>query len=237
VQLRLPWLVPPAPSVPKPRTVVVDGRVLPIVVTRHRRARRYVARVTADGVVRLTVPRGASIAGGLAFVEREAAWVAGEWERLRKRADWNHGTDVRYRGELLRVVREGNALVVGDVRLRCANGADPRAVLDAYWRAEAVRDLPARCAELAARHGLAPTSVRVRNQRSRWGACSGRGAITLNWRLIQMPPDVADYVMLHELAHLRQPNHSRRFWREVESLCPGWRAAERWLKTFGRELL
>jgi predicted metal-dependent hydrolase len=79
--------------------------------------------------------------------------------------------------------------------------------------------------------------VRVRDQQSRWGACSGKGAITLNWRLVQMPPDVADYVMLHELAHLRQPNHSRRFWREVDRLCPSWRDAERWLRAHGRELL
>lgn len=189
------------------------------------------------GEVRLTVPRGASIAAGLAFVEREAAWVASEWRRVQTRTQWEHGTEIRYRGERLTLVREGAMIVAGGVRVRCASGADPRVALEAHWRTEAARELPARCLELAGAHGLRPASVRVRNQRSRWGACSGRGAITLNWRLLQMPPDVADYVMLHELAHLRQPNHSRRFWREVESLCPGWRAAERWLKTFGRELL
>ena len=59
----------------------------------------------------------------------------------------------------------------------------------------------------------------------------------LNWRLIQMPPAVADYVILHELVHLEHPNHSRRFWRGVERVCPEWRAAERWLRRHGRELL
>jgi predicted metal-dependent hydrolase len=79
--------------------------------------------------------------------------------------------------------------------------------------------------------------VTVRDQRSRWGACSAKGAITLNWRLVQMPPEVADYVMLHELAHLRQPNHSRKFWREVAAICEHWRAAEQWLRRHGKELM
>ncbi|MEO8481611.1 MAG: SprT family zinc-dependent metalloprotease [Acidobacteriota bacterium] len=241
MQLRLPWSAPaPAPAppaAPRPRTITIDGRVLSIVIARHRWARRYVARVTPGGEVRLTVPRGASIAAGLAFVEREAAWVGSEWRRVRQRTEWGHGTELRYRGELVTLVRDDAMIAVGAVRFRCAVDEDPRAVLERHWRAEAARELPARCLALAEARGLRPESVRVRNQRSRWGACSGRGAITLNWRLLQMPPDVADYVMLHELAHLRQPNHSRRFWREVESLCPGWRSAERWLKTFGRDLL
>jgi predicted metal-dependent hydrolase len=78
--------------------------------------------------------------------------------------------------------------------------------------------------------------VTVRNQRSRWGACSPSRAISLNWRLIQMPPSVSDYVIFHELMHLKQPNHSRRFWREVEKVCAWWREAERWLRKHGREL-
>ena len=237
VQLRLPWSAPKPPAVPRVRTITVEGRTLPIVIARHRWARRYVARVTPGGEVRLTVPRGASIAAGLAFIEREAVWVASEWRRVQQRTRWDHGTQVRYRGEIMLIERDRTTVTVGDVRIRCAADDDPRARLEAHWRTEAARELPARCLELAVERGLRPISVRVRNQRSRWGACSGRGAITLNWRLVQMPPDVADYVMLHELAHLRQPNHSRRFWREVESLCPGWRTAERWLKTFGRDLL
>jgi predicted metal-dependent hydrolase len=79
--------------------------------------------------------------------------------------------------------------------------------------------------------------IGVRSQRTRWGSCSTRGVIMLNWRLIQLPPWVRDYVLFHELAHLRQPNHSRRFWREVERLCPDWRTAERWLRAHGREVL
>lgn len=104
-------------------------------------------------------------------------------------------------------------------------------------RERARQELPARCLELAARHGAIVTRVSVRNQRSRWGSCSTSGTIALNWRLIQMPSFVSDYVILHELMHLRQPNHSRAFWREVASVCPEWREAERWLRKNGRDLL
>ena len=98
-------------------------------------------------------------------------------------------------------------------------------------------ELPARCLDLSATCGLPVTRVYVRNQRSRWGACSPKRVITLNWRLIQMPPEVSDYIIIHELMHLKQPNHSRRFWREVDAACSWWRAAERWLRTHGRELM
>ena len=72
--------------------------------------------------------------------------------------------------------------------------------------------------------------VTVRNQRSRWGSCSRRGTISLNWRLVQTPEFVRDYIVLHELAHLREMNHSPRFWREVARLCPNFAEAEKWLK-------
>ena len=88
--------------------------------------------------------------------------------------------------------------------------------VEAHLLRLAKQELPPRCFEFAARHDLSVARVSVRNQRSRWGSCSPRRAIMLNWRLVQMPPDVRDYILWHELMHLRQPNHSIRFWREVE---------------------
>ena len=102
--------------------------------------------------------------------------------------------------------------------------------------AQATRELPGRLLELAREHGLDVTRVLIRNQRSRWGSCSPKGVIALNYRLVRMPPDVRDYILLHELMHLRQANHSRRFWALVAQACPAFRAAERWLKTEGQGL-
>ena len=107
---------------------------------------------------------------------------------------------------------------------------------EAELRALAADTLVPRLYELAAQHGLAVAKVSIRNQRSRWGSCSRAGAISLNFRLVLMPEWVRDYVLIHELMHLRQQNHAPRFWRLVERACPEFRDAERWLRRQGRTL-
>jgi len=114
----------------------------------------------------------------------------------------------------------------GDLRVTIPRGGS---------RSEALRFADQLLA-LAQRHGLTVNGVSIRNQRSRWGSCSARGHIALNFRLLLMPADVREYILVHELMHLRQPNHSIRFWRLVEAACPGFRAAERWLKQHGAGL-
>ena len=97
-------------------------------------------------------------------------------------------------------------------------------------RARAVRELPPRLLALAAEHGLHVSRVSVRNQQWRWGSCSPTGHICLNWRLIQMPASVRDYVMIHELMHLKRMDHSPKFWKLVERACPGYLDARAWLR-------
>ena len=100
-----------------------------------------------------------------------------------------------------------------------------RAAVSALARAEADR------------LGVSYGRVVVRDQRTRWGSCSSRGTLSFNWRLALAPPDVLDYVVVHELCHLREPNHSPRFWRLVEDARPEYARHERWLKDHGWELL
>lgn len=107
---------------------------------------------------------------------------------------------------------------------------------DLRLRDEASTVLPERLLDLARQHGFLVSRVVVRNQRTLWGSCSRRGAISLNWRLMLMPPHVRDYILLHELAHLRHANHSRRFWAVVASMCPWYRDAHRWLRQHGAAL-
>jgi predicted metal-dependent hydrolase len=219
--------------------VSVAGRMFPVDVVHHPRARRYVVRVTPDGRLRLTVPRRASIAGGLRFVDRQHAWIEREWRRLEARAAaWTTGTPVWYRGERTVLTVDNGRVVIGERMHEIAFvQGDVRVAVERSLRALATRELPARTQDMARVHGIAIAGVSVRNQRSRWGSCSTRGTIALNWRLIQMPAHVSDYVIVHELAHRRQPNHSPRFWREVEALFPAWRESERWLRKYGKELL
>ena len=97
-------------------------------------------------------------------------------------------------------------------------------------RAHAKRELPVRLFELAAEHALTVTRVSVRNQRWRWGSCSRKGHICLNWRLVQMPNSVRDYVMIHELMHLKRMDHSPKFWKLVAQACPDFDLARAWLR-------
>jgi hypothetical protein len=112
--------------------------------------------------------------------------------------------------------------------------AEPReampADLEREWRARATRELPPRLLELAARHGLSVVHVSVRNQRWRWGSCSPNGHICLNWRLVRMPDWIRDYVLIHELMHLKRMDHSPKFWKLVAQACPDYLAARRFLR-------
>ncbi len=101
-------------------------------------------------------------------------------------------------------------------------------------RNRAKRELPGRLLELAARHALIVTRVSVRNQRWRWGSCSRSGHICLNWRLVQMPDAVRDYVMIHELMHLRRMDHSPKFWKLVEAACPTFQTSRAYLRSQAR---
>ncbi|MGE0463055.1 MAG: M48 family metallopeptidase [Vicinamibacterales bacterium] len=114
----------------------------------------------------------------------------------------------------------------------------PRVVPDnvAALRRRAKEELPRQLLDLAAAQGIGVHRVTVRNQRSRWGSCSRRGSITLNWRLVLVPDFVREYVMLHELMHRRELNHSPRFWRLVAAACPRLVEARRWLRTEGHAL-
>ena len=212
----------------------------PVRLLRHPRARRYVLRVTDQADVVVTVPRWGSAAQARAFAEQHVDWIARE--RLRRmsmaaKRSWTEGTEIWLRGTRVPIVLEDGIARVGDVATRAPVGADDlEDALRAALRETAKRELPPRLLELADRAQLRVARTSVRNQRSRWGSCSSRGAIALNWRLLLMPPDVRDYVLWHELMHLKRGDHSPAFWKLVEQVCPGYRTARAWLRAHGPEL-
>lgn len=113
----------------------------------------------------------------------------------------------------------------------------PAAVRDvAPLKRRAAAELPGQLLSLAETLGITVARVSIRNQRTRWGACSSSGAITLNWRLILTPDFVREYVMIHELMHRREMNHSARFWTHVAAACPRYADARVWLRKEGRQL-
>jgi predicted metal-dependent hydrolase len=203
------------------------------------RARRYLLRLQADGTARLVIPRRGTEAEGIRFLERSEEWLlkrVGQWrQRDEARQSWIDGTRFLFRGEKvdLRVTNKENgvALYFADQSIFLSTPqADYRATIFGHLRRLAEQELPMRLCELALIHGIDVHRVSVRAQKTRWGSCSARGTISLNWRLIQAPPEVVDYLIIHELMHRREMNHSARYWKLVAQACPDYRNAEQWLK-------
>jgi hypothetical protein len=105
-----------------------------------------------------------------------------------------------------------------------------------YLKREAKHDLEAASRRYAGELGVTVRRVAVRDQVSRWGSCTAAGVLSYSWRLILAPPYVLDYLAAHEVAHLVEMNHSRRFWRVVAAICPDWQRAKAWLTAHGNAL-
>ena len=225
-----------SPSESRTETLMVGARAVPLLMVRHPRARRYLLRLRPDGKARVTIPHGGTIAAAKEFALRNVGWLEQQFQRLTTRPTssrvWNPGSEIYFRGGQVRIEMDAaGTICFGTERIATVNVvADLRPVIEKYLRCLASQELPPRVMELAMQHGISVTRVTVRNQKSRWGSCSRRGTISLNWRLIQSPASVRDYIILHELGHRRQMNHSDKFWQEVARLCPDYLEAERWLK-------
>ena len=226
------------------------GQVETVAFVRHRRARRYILRVLADGTLRVTLPRWGAKREARRFVEASRDWITKQREHQQLLAAttqaWGDGTRVFLDGHETVVKIDASADRIGlwqdgvtvatlESRRRAPSGS-VRDIVETWMRERARNDLPRALLALAVAHRIDVPRVSVRNQRSRWGACSPFGTITLNWRLVQTPPFVREYVLLHELMHRREMNHSRRFWRLVAGCCPRHAEARQWLRKEGKSL-
>jgi predicted metal-dependent hydrolase len=231
-----PAVVPPPAAVPAPPPERIE-------FVRTARARRYILRIRPDGTLRVTVPRWGSKREARDFVARQKRWIDRERQRVLQEQgarEWKDGSEIWLRGERVRIsvmtLADGVMVCYGERRLAVRPGLDLRTAIQEDLRRLARQELEPRLRALAAEHDLRPGRVSIRNQRSRWGSCAREGHIALNFRLVQMPAAIRDYVLLHELMHLRQQNHSRRFWRLVEQVCPHFKEAEQWLRSQGKAL-
>jgi predicted metal-dependent hydrolase len=106
-----------------------------------------------------------------------------------------------------------------------------------WLKAQAKLIIPGRVAVICEQFGLHTGPITIKDVRSRWGSCSVRGRLNFNWRLVMAPPEVIDYLVIHETAHLQEMNHSARFWAIVRERCPDYRSHQTWLKACGTELM
>jgi predicted metal-dependent hydrolase len=230
-------------SLPPQKDFLVDfgGITRSVEIVRRVRAKRYRLSINAQGQLRLTIPRGGNLPAGLEFGRSKSAWVSQKLSHLLNRGQSScdkmmESGQVLLGGEVVAftigaATRGQIAISVGEVSVHVYAGTrNAGQLLAAALWVHASRVLPQRLADLAKACGCQIGRVAVRNQRGRWGSCAASGNISLNWRLVQMPHGVADYIMVHELMHTREMSHSQKFWEHVKAHFPDYEEAERWLK-------
>ena len=215
----------------------------PVAIRVSQRARRVGLRIDPAGrKVELILPRGVSASTGLRFLGAKREWIAARLQTLSQPVPFTEGAIVPVLGVPHRI-RHDRDLTPPFVRIvdrEIRVGGDPaylaRRVHD-HLVAAAQAELAPRAFRLAARIGCRVVRVNLRDTKSRWGSCSGRGNLSFSWRLILAPESVLDYVVAHEVAHLVEMNHGPRFWRLVESLTPNTATPRAWLKRHRNQLL
>jgi predicted metal-dependent hydrolase len=233
------------PSEPQAIEIVFDRSIYLVRVRRHRQARRYTLRIqSATREVVLTIPPRGTLKEAQEFAQKHGGWIAARFDRLPKAAPFADGTIVPLRGVPHCIVhcRAVRGTVWTETRAGahqlCVAGNAPhidRRIND-YLRREAKRELEAASYRFASELGVRVKRVAVRDQSSRWGSCSTSGVLSFSWRLILAPKWVLEYLAAHEVAHLVEMNHSARFWRLVQRLCPDHERAQSWLDVHGTDL-
>jgi predicted metal-dependent hydrolase len=222
---------------------------------RHRispRARRLRFEVRPGNGLEVTTPPGVSVARIEAVMREKTRWITTMLVRYAQppgsvvATPLATGTMLPFAGGNLRLVletprtgaRTSAAMNEGELRVTIANGAPEtvRSTLEAWYRRQGRRVFAERVAYWNTHYGFSFGRIAIRDQKSRWGSCSRQGNLNFNWRLLLAPTSVLDYIVIHELSHLKEGNHSPRFWSLVAECCPSYRDQRDWLRLHGPEL-
>ncbi|HMM63971.1 MAG TPA: M48 family metallopeptidase [Mesorhizobium sp.] len=238
------------PAKPRPAPVVerehcVAGRTLPLRIVENERARRLTLRIDAGGQgLRVTVPPGLRRGEVEKFLDRHQGWLEERLAKVPDRPQVRPGIRLPIRGVPHTIVHEpgrrgaatpgcdesGPVLVVHGERPHL-----PRRVAD-FLKREAKREIEA----LVARHtqtiGRRAKAIRYKDTTSRWGSCTSDGNLSFSWRIMMAPPPVINYLVAHEVAHLKEMNHGPDFWKLCRQLCPDTDRCKAWLKRNGSAL-
>ena len=220
--------------------VEINGVHLAVDVVRHKRSKRMRLRYSPIGKLRLSVPWHAKACDIQRFLDHSVPWLQERVQQKYEPVLCSHGATipilgreyiVHTNGAVKRGVSfEGNQLVL----------RGPENCIDIIVRSFLRQELARFCAEqshqYAAALGVHVQTIRVRNMRSRWGSCSASGNLSFSYHLIFAPQEIVQYVCAHEVAHLREMNHSPAFWQEVAKLYPNYKNARAWLKKEGKSL-
>jgi len=230
----------------KPRRFTIADETLIVRVRESERARTARIILGPRRPLEVIVPRGTSDSDVDDFLEQKRRWierkvaaareVAARAPRLglnRRGVVWldghAHAVERRNGRRATAAMSDGRLVVSG-------SAADAGAAIERWYRREARRRIDDVVRREAERLGLEYKSIGIRDSRTRWGSCSPERNLSFSWRLAAAPPEVLEYVVVHELCHVREPSHQKPFWRLLEMTLPGWQARNRWLREHGQEL-
>ena len=234
------------------RWTALGGRDVSYSVRVSSRAKRVRLEISKDRGLLVVIPKRFSLADVPNVLKGKSRWILRKLDYFdsQRASEPTHrlgdGDAVPYRGRSLALdicIRPGGRPMVRREKslLRMVlPDHEPSVViktLENWYRQEARRVVTQRVESFAGTFGSSYNKIYIRNQRTRWGSCSTHKNLSFNWRLVIMPPEVMDYVIIHELTHLEELNHSRHFWQLVEARCPGYRDYKSWLKEKGSSLM
>jgi predicted metal-dependent hydrolase len=225
--------------------LIIDDVAYPVEITRNKRATRLTLRlVTGKQQLRVTAPPRVPKYEIVEFIERNKNWARTRLERTPTTLTIEEGAQIPIRGINYRIEisgkRRGTAELISqdgeDILLVHGDEAHVERRVRDFMKKQARLDLESAVYRHAYALDVEPTAIQIRDTKTRWGSCSSSGKLSFSWRIIMAPPQILDYLAAHEVAHLREMNHSSRFWNLVEDICPHMKASKAWLRKYGAQL-
>jgi predicted metal-dependent hydrolase len=200
--------------------------------------------VETDGTLTVRAPLRMKEADIWRFIEVKSDWIKRKQVRVQKEAELLHrymdGETFLYLGREvpLRLVPDRKPALVMDSFFELTKSAQPQAasVFETWYKKQARAVLTERVEFFARQHRFKAGKIRISSARTRWGSCNTKGTLSFTWRLVMAPLEIIDYVVVHELSHLKELNHSKAFWSQVEVILPDYKRRRAWLKKNGNSL-
>jgi hypothetical protein len=212
---------------------------IPVEKIIRSRRRTIALEVTPASTVIVRAPIRTSTEYIEEVIQKKSSWILRKMDEVKRRPlspghEYAEGELFLFLGRSypLHIVENGNITIERSDRLNVSRTliSDIRNQLKHWYREEARKEIKARCMWFSLKTGHVPATIRITDARRRWGSCTYKGDLSFSWRLIQAPPEFVDYVVVHELVHIDQPDHSKKFWAKVRKIMPDYEQRRNWLK-------
>jgi predicted metal-dependent hydrolase len=237
-------------AIEEKRTTTINHQTITYTLRRSLKARRIRLEVRQQTGLAVIVPQSYPISRLPKILKSKARWISrnlarfNQLELLPTRKELRSGDTIPYLGVDLELVKQenhhGDSVVLDGNKLAFSpdlfNDGLLELALEQWYRTEAAKLINEKITKLSSQMGISYKRIVIRSQKTRWGSCSYKKNLSFNWKLIMAPEPVIDYVITHELIHLKEMNHSKKFWELVAQHCPGWREHKKWLKQHEADL-